>query len=350
MRRKLHNKISESQVESALVADLVYLGNLIGSRNDLKLIARQFRLQKGRRIVDIIVLDGKEIVLIELKVTKYSEDYLSQIIGYRNELIRLQENKEFVNVPIRAILLVTQINSKAEIEAIDNRVELISYQPLEVLNNYFSKLYSNASFLNVKPNDYGVMTIGKIIPSLRQLFNGFNNKEEVSNKLGLKEGSIHNHFRIAKEFGLVREVHNKYTLTDFGFTFIDAGQEDSLSEKLTENQVILLKDFISKDPFYSSTIFGIYAIVECAILLSRNSYPVDLDELQVFFKVFGGKKNEWNSERTIQTATYTFVSFATDLELLGKIGKQIVLTPSGFKFILMLQLHKSIEMIDNLKR
>jgi hypothetical protein len=42
------------------------------------------------------------------------------------------------------------------------------------------------------------------------------------------------------------------------------------------------------------------------------------------------------------------LNFSTDLELLGKIGKQIVITPAGFKFILMLQLHKSIEMIESL--
>ena len=133
-----------------------------------------------------------------------------------------------------------------------------------------------------------------------------------------------------------------------GDKYISYANNGILLEKLTKNQIELLKQFISNDPFYSSSIFGIYSIVDSTFILSRNSYPIELEDLQKMFQIVGGKVNEWQSNRTLQTATYTFISFATELELLGKIGKKIVITPSGFKFILMLQLHKSIEMIESL--
>jgi len=67
------------------------------------------------------------------------------------------------------------------------------------------------------------------------------------------------------------------------------------------------------------------------------------------FRTVSGKISEWGAQKSQHTATYTFLNFATDLGLLGKIGRQIVITPAGFRFILMLQLHKSIEkMIESL--
>ena len=66
------------------------------------------------------------------------------------------------------------------------------------------------------------------------------------------------------------------------------------------------------------------------------------------FQIVAGKSKEWQAQKSLSTATYTFLNFVIDLELLGKIGKQIVITPAGFRFILMLQLHKSIEMIESL--
>lgn len=119
-------------------------------------------------------------------------------------------------------------------------------------------------------------------------------------------------------------------------------------DRLSEGQINLLKQLVAKDPFYSSSVFGVYSIVESAFLLSRNVYPIDLTDLQQMFKTVSGKSHEWKAARSLSTATYTFLNFAIDLELLGKIGKKIVITPAGFKFILMLQLHKSIKMIESL--
>lgn len=95
-------------------------------------------------------------------------------------------------------------------------------------------------------------------------------------------------------------------------------------------------------------VFGIYALVETVFLLARNLYPIEFKTLAQNFAVISGKSLEWKQARSKSTATYTFLNFAIDLGLLGKIGDRILITPSGFRFILMLQLYKSIEMIESL--
>jgi len=173
-------------------------------------------------------------------------------------------------------------------------------------------------------------------------------QEDIAEKTQLSKQSIHNHLKIAREFGLVRERHKHYFLSDIGDEYVQACNKDIFIDQLTERQVEILKHFVASDPFYSSTVFGVYSVVESAFILSRNSYPIELSDLRSMFKHVSGKDKEWQAEKSLSTATYTFLNFAIDLELLGKIGQQIVITPAGFRFILMLQLHKSIEMIESM--
>jgi len=177
---------------------------------------------------------------------------------------------------------------------------------------------------------------------------GETKQEEIATKTGLSKQSVHNHLKVAKEFGLVRERDKNYFLTDIGDQYAQNINRDTFIDRLNDDQIGILKQFVASDPFYSSTVFGIYSIVESAFLLSRNSYPLRLADLREMFKKVSGKVNEWQAEKSLSTATYTFLNFAIELELLGKVGQQVVITPAGFRFILMLQLHKSIEMIESL--
>ena len=283
-----------------------------------------------------------------MKVTRFSDDYLSQIIDYRDELIRLQDNGELISGKIISYLLVTDATKKQIESANKSKVHLIIYNPIDVLTDYYNNLTSVAPFLRIKPNDYGVMNIGKINETLFELSKGLSTEQSIASKIELSKGSISHHLRLGREFGLVRKRKTNYFLTDLGDQYTSYFTSTALKEKLTLEQIEMLKKYVAEDPFSSSSVFGIYSIVESAFLLSRNTYPIRLDTLQKMFQTVGGKVTEWNSNRSLITATYTFLNFAIDLELLGKIGQQVVITPSGFRFILMLQLHKSIEMIESL--
>lgn len=348
MKLKRHNNISESEIEEALVTNLIYLKELFGLNNDIKLIARQLKLRDGEQRIDLLVANGKELCLIELKVTRYSDDFLKQVTEYKNELTNLQMEGRLVDGVIKPYLLVTDAR-RNDIERCKlEGIELIIYEPLDVLKNYYENLSAIAPFLKIRPNDYGVFNIGLINRALLELGRGLSKQNDIASNIKLSKGSVHNHLRVAQEFGLVRERKRSHFLTDLGDRYIQSSNKGILIDTLSKRQIEVLKEFIAKDPFYSSTVFGIYSIVESAFILSRNKYPIELEDLRKMFQTVSGKTSEWRAQKSLSTATYTFLNFAIDLELLGKIGKQIVITPAGFRFILMLQLHKSIEMIDSL--
>lgn len=348
MQTKRENNISESQVEDALVANLIFLAKTLKLPTDLKLITRQLRLKFGEERIDLLLASGKNLCLIELKVVAFSEDWLKQIISYRDELINLQNAGELVSGEILCFLLVTDAKGTDIKLAKQSGVDVIIYQPIDVLKDYYENLAAVAPFLKIKPNDYGVFSLGLINRALLQLSAGITKQEDVAEKTGLSKQSIHNHLKVAKEFGLARERDKNYFLTDIGDKYVQTCNKNILTDQLSEKQMEILKQFVADDPFYSSTVFGIYSIVESAFLLSRNSYPITLSDLRNMFQGVSGKVKEWQAKKSLSTATYTFLNFAIDLELLGRIGQQIVITPAGFRFILMLQLHKSIEMIESL--
>src|SRR5574341_723228 len=344
------DKIKESEVEEALVSNLFYLRRILNLPYEVRIIARQLRLGAGDQRLDLLITHGDELCLIELKVTEFSGEYIEQINNDRRELIELQNQGQLLKARIRAFLIVTNFESDEKQLCESNQIEMLRYEPTAVLSNYFEKLSALAPFLRIKPNDYGVFNIGLINRVLNELGKGIVVEEKLAKIIGLSRGSIHNHLRVATEFGLVRERNKQYFLTDFGARFVAVGEAAIKRDQISTDQAELLKEFIAEDPFYSNTIFGIYSIVESAFLLSRNSYPIDFESLTKIFRTVGGKVTEWQARKSQSTATYTFLNFAIDLGLLGKIGKQVLITPAGFRFILMLQLHKSIEMIESLSK
>lgn len=348
MRKKKQNNIQESQVEEALVSNLLYMKKLLNLTHDLRLLARQLRLKSGEQRLDLLIVHGKELCLIELKITRFLNEHLNQINEYREELHNLQKDKQLVEGKIRAFLLVTAFTQKERKLCQSKNIEIVRYQPLDVLHTYFQSLSALVPFLKIKPNDYGVFNIGLINRALNKLSEEILTEDKLAEATNLSKGSIHNHLRVATEFGLVRKRGTQWSLTDLGDKYISSKKEGALIDILTNEQSEILKKFIADNPFYSHTVFGIYSIVESAFVLSRNSYPINLDELRKMFVMVSGKKYEWQAPKSQSTATYSFLNFAIDLGLLGKIGQQIVITPMGFRFILMLQLHKSIEMVESL--
>ncbi|RLC41746.1 MAG: hypothetical protein DRH44_07110 [Candidatus Coatesbacteria bacterium] len=114
-------------------------------------------------------------------------------------------------------------------------------------------------------------------------------------------------------------------------------------------QIKIITDFIIENPFYSPVVFGIYQVVESVFFLSKTHCPVNVKELENFFKKLVGGENLW-SERSTFLMTGAYSNFAVELGLLSKIKNKYYLTPSGFKFILFLQLHRSIKLIETFFR
>lgn len=346
--KKVNENIRESEVEDALIAYLDILKEILNVDKEVRLIARQLRLINGKKRLDILVAVGDEIFLIELKTEIFHRDHIKQILTYKEELERLQLEKKFIRGKIVPVLLVTNFK-ETDIKACEESgIRIYNYSPVNILTKYYDKVASIATFMKIRPVDLGVFSIGLINRVMKGLEKGLITLKDLSEFSQLSGRSITHHLKFAEEFGLVTQRKNRYYLTDIGLRYTSLEDDSLTRDELSAEQTILLREYIAKDPFSSPIVFGIYIIVESMFFLARNSYPVDLDELKGFFLKASGKKHEWQAPKSLSTATYTYLNYAIKLGLLGKIGKKIVITPSGFRFILMLQLHKSIEMVETL--
>lgn len=65
--------------------------------DDLKLIARQLRMKSGDQRLDLLLSGGKDLCLVELKITAFAKENLDQVISYKDELKELQQNGKLVN-------------------------------------------------------------------------------------------------------------------------------------------------------------------------------------------------------------------------------------------------------------
>lgn len=300
--------------------------------------------------MDLLLSYKNSLILLELKTTKYLAEHKVQILRYKKEIERLQKEKELPSGEVLMFLLVVDFLSSELTDCVKDQIRLIKYSPEYILNNYYQSLFRGTHYLRVKPKDYGVFNLALINRSLLELQKGETTEKEIAQKTSLSSNTTRLHLQTAIEFDLVRKRFGKYFLTDLGDKYINLSNQGKLKNQLSDRQAELLRQLVAKSPFASSMIFGIYSIVESAFLLARNSYPIELSSLKEIFIVVSGKVTEWKRERSKTTVTYTFLNYAIDLGLLGKIGNKVVITPSGFKFILMLQLYKSIEMIDSLQK
>jgi PD-(D/E)XK nuclease superfamily len=105
-RPKVQDKIRESEVEEALASNLTVIASLLGLNSEPKLLTRQLHLNAESRI-DLLLLSGKQLVLIELKVTRYYSEHKEQILRYRQEIENLQSQGELPSGQVGCYLMVT---------------------------------------------------------------------------------------------------------------------------------------------------------------------------------------------------------------------------------------------------
>jgi hypothetical protein len=135
-------------------------------------------------------------------------------------------------------------------------------------------------------------------------------------------------------------------LTTLGKQYVVNRDPTLLSDVVTDEQAEIIQSFILDNPFASPTIFGIYQIVETTFNLARNVYPVPLDMIKSHFRDASGKRFDWSTEKSVYHGTRMYSNYAVELGLLAKVGEQLLVTPNGVRFVLLLQLHKGIRMVN----
>lgn len=160
--------------------------------------------------------------------------------------------------------------------------------------------------------------------------------------------SLYNKIKFANELGLVIWSPNDdcISLSESGKKYV-AARDDFFEEILSEGQARVIKNQVIENPYSSSVILGIASMVECVFSLSKISYPVSFSQLEHFFTIYSGKSYDWQTKKSQNHGAKMYSNYAIDLGLLAKTASNIYITPDGFKFIVQLQLHKSLKLMNN---
>lgn len=337
-------KVHEAQVEDALATYPTILANLVGVQRDVSLLFRQHPLPSGR--LDLLYACGTELFLVELKVESFRYAFLEQVLGYMADIRAMQEQGSLMKTPTRAYLLCPSFLEHQLLQCQEAGVSPIVYSPEDVLQSFFLRLRGIARFVSIKPNYHGVWSIRLIHRFLYGLLKA-RDAQELADSSSVSAKTVTNNLRLARDLFLANHRDRKnWALSELGVRYVAARDPHAPVEAISDAQRQILRDFIIKDPFASPTVFGIYAIVECVFTLARNRYPVEASTLLTYFRDTCGKAKEWLTQTALMHGVHMYSNYAVELGLLAKVDNRFLLTPDGVRFVLLLQLHKGIAMVD----
>jgi len=340
-------EVRESQIEDVLATYPDITKEMMGIHDDLTLLARQKLLPSGNRL-DLMFVSGTRLKLLELKVGAFQKQFVDQVIQYKHELEQLQSEDKLVAGHIDAYLLCSDMTEVQKQECLDSDVYPVEYSPESVLDSFFARLSRQAGFIVLKPADHGLWAI-HLLNRLLYTIDEAQEKKQLSTKLGLSESTIGSYLRFAQELYLVEKRGKVFILTGLGKKYVWNKDPKMPDDYISDEQTKVLQEFIIKDPFASRVILGIYTMVEVVFTLAKNTYPVPLDMVTSNFRESSGKFFEWSSPKSAADGTKMYSNYAIELGLIGRIGNKFYITPDGVRFILLLQLHKAMQIIDSLR-
>jgi hypothetical protein len=161
--------IRESQVEDILATYPSIVRRLLKLDEDASLVARQMLLPSGR--LDLLFLTGSTLLLIELKVVPFNEEFVSQVQHYQSDLFALQLEHKLVQAPIATFLLCTALIDSDRDFCQAKGVQAVRYDPKQVLSEFYQRFISLSPFAKLTPPDHGIWNIHLIHQALRAISN-----------------------------------------------------------------------------------------------------------------------------------------------------------------------------------
>ena len=342
----MDSSISERIIEDILTSDKSILSEVLSlNYSDISLIARQKIVSSGK--LDMLYLHKDEMLLIELKVVPFYKEVVTQINNYETDLLALQNQNKLIKSKIRKLIVVSGARENDYILCAESNIELVVYKPEIILSKYYENFKELSSFLKIQSGDYGVVRLGLIKDTLSYLGQGLS-LIEICDIEGKSEKTIRNRISIAQLLNLVSKFKNTFFLTELGSQFVDLG-ENIVDDRLNEQQIELLSNFLKENPFFSSVTYTVFSLIESVFVLSKNSYPVGKEEVKDYFVKSVGKTETWKAAKSKETATYIFSNYACELEFLVRVNNEYYITPKGIQAVLLLQLNRSIKLIENRK-
>jgi hypothetical protein len=339
-------EIRETQIEDVLVNAPILTKKILSLDDEPRLIGRQMQIPSGR--LDMLYTYKSKFLLIELKAVSFQKRFLQQVLEYKQDLVNFQKIGKLLNGEIEPFLLCPYLTKEQKSYGRSNGVSCLDYNPEEILKYFYENLKPVASFVQIKPIDIGIWNL--------HLLNKFIYHLEVTKSLkslqafvGGSSKTLYNKLKFAKELRLIEwdKFSDNVVLTEIGKKYVDA-RDTTYSDGISEQQAELIKKFVIQNPFESSVILGIASVVEATFALSKNIYPVPMNQLCDYFTYHSGKVFDWQTAKAKYSATRMYSNYAVDLGLLAKTEQTVYLTPEGFKFTIQMQLHKSLRLIDSL--
>ena len=339
-------EIRETQIEDVLVSAPILTKKILSLDDEPRLIGRQMLLPSGR--LDILFTYKSNFLLIELKAVPFQRKFIKQVMDYKNDLIGFQNDGKLLRGNIQPYLLCPTIKNAERQFGLSEGVTCLNYSPEEVLKYFYQNIRPIASFVEIKPIDIGIWNLHLVNKFIYEL-GRTNSLKKLQDIIGGSKKTLYNKIKFASELRLINWEPNtdSITLSPIGKKYVEA-QDKNYGERLSEEQVELLKKFVVENPYESSVILGIASIVEATFALSKNTYPVPMDHLCEYFTFHSGKFFDWQTTKAKYSATRMYSNYAVDIGLLAKTEQSVYLTPEGFKFTIQMQLHKSLKLMDTL--
>lgn len=338
-------EIREKQIEDILVSSPSLVQRTFGMEEEPRLIGRQIIVPSGR--LDMLYTYQQYLFLIELKVATFQKRFITQVLDYKKDLQKMQQQGKLISGDIVPCLLMPKATKNGREEIESHNILLQEYNPEDILNYFYSeRLKPITSFSELKPIDIGIWNmhlINKFIYHLTET----NSIKELQEIVGGSSKTLYNKIRFANELGLLNWSKNGdyIVLTQLGEKYV-AAKDDYLEQALSEDQAKQLKDYVMQNPYASCVSLGIASIVECVFTLSKSCYPVPISQLEQYFAVYSGKSLDWQTKTAKMYGAKMYSNYAIDLGLLAKNDTCIYLTPEGIKFVVQMQLHKSLKLMN----
>jgi hypothetical protein len=340
-------EIRETQIEDILISSPTLMKETLKLEEEPRFIGRQLVVPSGR--LDMLYAYQKDLFLIELKVVAFQKKFIHQVINYRNDLQLFQQQGKLIQGYIQPFLLLPEISNPNQKAAEAEGILCEVYNPETILKYFYSeKLKPVSSFVENKPIDIGIWNI-HLINKFIYYIEHTNSIKELQHIVGGSPKTLYNKIKFAYELGLLKwSSKNDYiALSEIGKWYV-AAKDIYFGDTLSDEQAKILRTQVVENPYNSSVILGIASMVECVFALSKTSYPVSLAQLESYFTIHSGKTYDWQTEKAQKHGAKMYSNYATDLGLVAKTENNVYLTPDGFKFIVQLQLHKSLKLMNNL--
>src|SRR3989344_2941768 len=340
-------EVRESQIEDVLVSASILTRRLLDLEDEPRLLVRQMILPSGR--LDLLYAYQAKLILIELKAVEFKSVFLDQVLSYKTDLVEYQRKGKLLHGDIDSYLLCTDATSSEESLATKRGVSLTKYDPKEVLDFFYKNFKPIALFTEIKPVDIGIWNL-HLIHEFIYFLEQTNSVARLREMVGGSQKTLYNKIKFAFELRLIDWLPNQdsIALTELGKQYVKC-KDKVLSERLSEEQAVVLRKFVMKNPYESPVVLGIAAVVESVLSLSKNTYPVPMAHLIEYFAFFAGKYFDWQTPKARFNATRMYSNYAVDLGLLAKTEEAIYLTPEGFRFSVQMQMHKNLKMVESLR-